>query len=61
MKKESIFLKHFTKIIVGVIFLSLLTLFFFPEPETNFFAYLCTGGMYILVVVFLVSIKKRNK
>jgi len=45
--------------IAFVAFLGLLTLFFFPEPETNFPAYVATALIFILVIVLL--IKRKNK
>ncbi len=36
-----------------VIIVGLATLFFFPEPESNFLAYLGTGAFFVLVVAAL--------
>ncbi len=42
-----------------VIILGVVTLFFFPEPETNFFAYLGTALFFIVLTVFLI-VKHRG-
>jgi len=44
-----------------VIILGLITLFFFPEPETNFFAYAGTALFYIVIVIFLLIWHRRKK
>ena len=44
-----------------VIILGLITLFFFPEPETNFFAYVGTALFFIIVVIFLIIKSRRKK
>jgi len=41
------------------LFIGLTVLFFFPEPETNFFAYIGTALFFILLIMFLI-IKKRR-
>ena len=46
-----------------VIILGITILFFFPEPETNFFAYVGTALFFIVLTIFLIIIKiwKKNK
>jgi len=44
-----------------VIIIGLITLFFFPEPETNFFAYVGTALFFIIVVIFLIIKSRRKK
>ncbi len=39
----------------------LIALFFFPEPETNFFAYLGTAIFFVVLTVFLYKCKKCGK
>jgi uncharacterized membrane protein YbhN (UPF0104 family) len=43
-----------------ILFIGLVILFFFPEPETNFFAYFGTALIFIIIIVFLI-IKYKNK
>ena len=51
--------------IAFVAFLGLFVLFIFPEPETNFLAYVATAGVFILIIVLLIKgnerIKKQSK
>jgi len=42
-----------------VIILGLITLFFFPEPETNFLAYAGTALFFIMIVLFLLIKNKK--
>jgi len=42
-----------------VIILGLITLFFFPEPETNFLAYAGTALFFIMIVIFLLIKNKK--
>jgi len=44
-----------------VIIIGLITLFFFPEPETNFLAYAGTALFFIIVVIFLIIKSRRKK
>ncbi|MBS3073591.1 hypothetical protein J4465_02240 [Candidatus Pacearchaeota archaeon] len=44
-----------------VIIIGLLTLFFFPEPETNFLAYVGTALFFILIIIFLSRKTKKKK
>jgi len=39
----------------------LITLFFFPEPETNFFAYVGTALFFIIIISFLILRNRRRK
>jgi len=41
-------------IIPIVILIGIAVLFFFPEPETNFLAYVATALFFIVLVVFLI-------
>jgi uncharacterized membrane protein len=44
-----------------VIIIGVVTLFFFPEPETNFLAYLGTALFFIIIIVFLIVWHRRMK
>jgi len=44
-----------------IIFIGILTLFFFPEPESNFLAYLGTALFFIILIVFLIIKSKKRK
>ena len=44
-----------------VIIIGVVTLFFFPEPESNFFAYLGTALFFIMLIVFLLVWYRRKK
>jgi L-asparagine transporter-like permease len=44
-----------------VILIGIVTLFFFPEPETNFFAYLGTALFFVILIIFLVVWQRRKK
>jgi len=46
-------------LILCVALLGLFILFIFPEPETNFLAYVATALMFIIIITLL--IKKKNK
>jgi len=41
------------QLILIVILIGIVTLLFFPEPESNFLAYLGTGAFFVLVVAAL--------
>jgi membrane protein DedA with SNARE-associated domain len=43
------------------ILIGIAVLFFFPEPETNFLAYLGTALIFITLTIFLIIWKKRRK
>jgi len=45
-------------LIVFFILLGLFTLFIFPEPETNFPAYVATALMFIIIIFILIKRKK---
>jgi len=49
-----------TNTTMWVIIIGLLTLFFFPEPETNWIAYFSVFGFFISLIVYL-SLKKWGK
>jgi membrane protein YdbS with pleckstrin-like domain len=44
-----------------VIIIGLVTLFFFPEPETNFIAYVGTALFFIILTIFLIFWHRRKK
>jgi len=44
-----------------IIFIGIMVLFFFPEPETNFLAYLGTALIFIMLTIFSIIWKKRKK
>ena len=53
-------------LILFVALLGLFILFIFPEPETNFLAYVATAGVFILIIVLLINrwnerAKKQSK
>jgi len=43
-----------------IVIIGLIVLFFFPEPETNFLAYIGTALFFIIITVLLI-IKSRKK
>jgi hypothetical protein len=43
-----------------VLLVGFLILFFFPEPETNFFAYLGTALFFIIIILLLIKPKKKK-
>jgi len=43
------------------IILGLVILFFFPNPETNFLAYLGTALFFIILITFLSTKSKKRK
>lgn len=47
-------------LILIVILIGIIILFFFPEPETNFLAYMGTALFFVALVIFL-SIKSNKK
>jgi len=47
-------------LILGVIIAGVLVLWFFPEPETNFLAYVLTGLGFLGVVGWLVGREKKG-
>jgi uncharacterized membrane protein YbhN (UPF0104 family) len=51
--------KKYEYLIFFVAFLGILTLFFFPEPQTNFIYYVATAVLFGVIIVLL--IKRRNK
>jgi len=51
----------FNYLISLIIFLGITILFFFPEPETNFLAYVGTALFFIVLTIFLIFWKKRKK
>jgi len=50
-----------TYLIPVVILIGFVTLFFFPEPETNFLAYLGTALFFIILIIFLIILHRRKK
>jgi len=44
-----------------VIIIGLITLFFFPEPETNFLAYAGTALFFIAIIILLIIKSRRKK
>jgi hypothetical protein len=43
-----------------VLIIGLIVLFFFPEPETNFLAYVGTA-LFLVIILVLLIIKSRRK
>jgi len=48
------------RIIPGIAVIGIITLFFFPEPQTNFIYYLGTALFFIFLIVFLIILDKRK-
>jgi L-asparagine transporter-like permease len=44
-----------------IILIGIVVLFFFPEPETNFLAYIGTALIFIMLTIFSIIWKKRKK
>jgi L-asparagine transporter-like permease len=44
-----------------IILIGIAVLFFFPEPEANFFAYVGTALIFIILTIFSIIWKKRKK
>jgi hypothetical protein len=44
-----------------VIIIGVVTLFFFPEPESNFLAYLGTALFFIILTMVLIIFNRRMK
>ncbi len=44
-----------------IILIGIAVLFFFPEPETNFLAYLGTALIFITLTIFSIIWEKRKK
>jgi len=44
-----------------IILIGIATLFFFPEPETNFLAYAGTASFFIIVIILLILWNKKRK
>jgi len=60
MNFKDFFIKHYNKILVIVTALFVLTLYSFPEPSTNFLAYVITIITYITIILLMRYIKVRN-
>jgi len=43
-----------------IIFIGISVLFFFPEPETNFLAYVVTALFFIISTIFSIAWKKKK-
>ncbi|MBU4308387.1 MAG: hypothetical protein KJ566_01170 [Nanoarchaeota archaeon] len=56
MKKE-----RQTTGIIAVCIIGVITLFFFPEPESNFLAYLGTALFFVIIIIILLRIKSKKK
>ncbi|MBU1129556.1 MAG: hypothetical protein KJ949_02925 [Nanoarchaeota archaeon] len=56
MKKE-----RQTTLIIAVCIMGVITLFSFPEPESNFLAYLGTALFFAIVIIILFRIKSKKK
>lgn len=41
--------------------LGIIVLFFFPEPETNFLAYVGTALFFVIITVLLIIKSRRKK
>ncbi len=44
-----------------IIIIGITTLFFFPEPETNFLAYLGTALFFIIIIIFILKKSKKKQ
>jgi len=49
---------HLTSLIILI---GIAVLFFFPEPETNFLAYIGTALIFIMLTIFSIIWEKRKK
>ena len=47
--------------ILVVLIIGFIVLFFFPEPETNFLAYVGTALFFVIIVVLLIIKSRRKK
>ncbi|MCD4771223.1 hypothetical protein K8R30_02275 [archaeon] len=47
-------------LMIVVFAVGVLTLFFFPEPESNFFAYAGTALLFVIVMGILFWVKKKS-
>lgn len=43
-----------------VILIGVAVLFFFPSPESNFLAYIGTGLLFVLLIIFLFKWNKKK-
>ncbi len=50
----------FNNLIPLIILLGITTLFFFPEPETNFIAYITTALIFVIIIIALTIWKKKK-
>ena len=50
-----------TNTLTLMIIIGFLTLFFFPEPETNFLWYFLTGLAFIFIIIILITKSKKEK
>jgi positive regulator of sigma E activity len=44
-----------------IILIGIAILFFFPEPETNFIAYIGTALIFIMLTIFSIIWEKKKK
>jgi len=58
---KQFFIKHINKITGIVIVLFFLTMFLFPEPETNFGWYVLTGMGYVILLIIIYKYKRKTK
>ncbi|MBN2459861.1 hypothetical protein JXB28_06265 [Candidatus Woesearchaeota archaeon] len=50
----------FNYLIPAVVIIGLAALFFFPEPETNFLAYVGTAFFFIILTIFLIIWQRKK-
>jgi len=43
-----------------IVFIGIAVLFFFPEPETNFLAYISTALIFIMLTIFSIIWQKEK-
>lgn len=48
-------------LVFGLLIIGLIVLFFFPEPETNFIAYVLTGLFFIILIIITIIWQRKNK
>ena len=47
--------------IIIVLSIGMLVLYFFPEPESNFLAYIGTIFVFIMLIIFVILWQKKKK
>jgi len=53
--------KILNRFVIAVCIIGVITLFLFPEPESNFLTYLGTILFFIIIIISLLGIKSKKK